>query len=1217
MSGRGERAPGRQREAVVAYTRWALMAVALACGSSALAGDPRDIVFDCPCSAEWTAGPAGDAGELTLTFGVRSFRGVDSGEIRLTAAVYGQLDWGWGWSWSPPEPDSSSSLGEIAAGARLANERRSIPADRPAPGGVVGVAVWERAGNAPEGAEVAARWGLWGSWRRRPELLALWPVPGGDARRTRFVDILADTDGDGVGDVNERLAGTSPTDAASRPRAPSTIDVLGLYNDGFRGELGGYPHTRIHHVLTLTSALFADSGTNIRLRTVGMSEVTLDESGWPSTAHLGELLDRHGADLSLRFHGGGGPSGCGEAAGCAYAGGFTLRGHWNGDNLRAAMVGSASAGTAAHELGHNLGLVHSDRQGEASGAFRWSRGHYVDRIWGTIMSYSVHVLGGVFSDPGRDCLGVPCGVPGDEPAGAHAARSLDLVRWQAAAWRTPKRDSDGDGIVDVADALPNDPAEHLDTDGDGIGDNADPDDDGDGVDDGDDAFPVDADEWADVDDDGIGDNADAHVADLAPFRDAALRAAVEAALGKEPGASITTAELAELTRLSAWNAGIRDLAGLELANSLEDLHLGDNEVAELSPLAGLQRLRYAYLWGNQIADLGALAGLRELRRLYVQRNPLSDLAPLSEIPGLEVLYIGGGEHRISDPSRALSTLTNLYDLHADDVGIADLSFASSLPRLSSLGVPNNPVADLGPLRQTPQLRGLNVDGTLVGDLSPLADLELHALWVGRTRATLDDVLALPNSPRIRQLGLGGLRMDDVTPLAEFRELEYLWLDSNRVADVSPLGGLPKLVGLDVSANLIADIGPLRSLSGLNWLHLSGNVVTSLGPLVRREVWNLARTPTLYVRGNPLDAMSVREHVPQLEAWGVAVHGAPTVFPPPVDIPDQILRRIVAQAVAGMSVHVDTPVDRETIKRLRTLHALNAGVSDLTGLEAAAELVWVFLGANLVSDLTPLAALRKLAGLDLGHNRISDLSPLVANTAIGAGDWITLDGNPLGEESLNVHVPAMLKRGVRVGLDSVRVRAPRGGGAVTFETSGYFAALLGAGVRVAASSANADVVGVDVDDGVLRMTPGTAAGSATVTVKATGSDGTTATLLFLVSFVEPPRALGTVPAAELGATGDALEVSLAGLFAGEQPLTFTARSSDPRIIGVEVADGVLVVRSVGDGEDGTATITVTATDAGGLSATLTFEVTVAPAPRGLLRGWRRAWMERQRGGGLED
>ncbi len=70
-------------------------------------------------------------------------------------------------------------------------------------------------------------------------------------------------------------------------------------------------------------------------------------------------------------------------------------------------------------------------------------------------------------------------------------------------------DSDGDGVPDVNDAFPSDPNEWEDTDGDGIGNNADPDDDNDGVPDSQDAFPLDPTESADSDGDGVGDNADA------------------------------------------------------------------------------------------------------------------------------------------------------------------------------------------------------------------------------------------------------------------------------------------------------------------------------------------------------------------------------------------------------------------------------------------------------------------------------------------------------------------------------------------------------------------------------------------------------------------------------------------------------------------------------------------------------------------------------------
>ncbi len=69
-------------------------------------------------------------------------------------------------------------------------------------------------------------------------------------------------------------------------------------------------------------------------------------------------------------------------------------------------------------------------------------------------------------------------------------------------------DADGDGVPDTQDAFPSDPTESVDTDGDGIGNNADTDDDGDGVVDGEDDFPLDPAETTDTDSDGVGNNAD-------------------------------------------------------------------------------------------------------------------------------------------------------------------------------------------------------------------------------------------------------------------------------------------------------------------------------------------------------------------------------------------------------------------------------------------------------------------------------------------------------------------------------------------------------------------------------------------------------------------------------------------------------------------------------------------------------------------------------------
>ena len=279
-------------------------------------------------------------------------------------------------------------------------------------------------------------------------------------------------------------------------------------------------------------------------------------------------------------------------------------------------------------------------------------------------------------------------------------------------------------------------------------------------------------------------------------------------------------------------------------------------------------------------------------------------------------------------------------------------------------------------------------------------------------------------------------------------------------------------------------------------------MSDIGPLVQREVWDLdGGSAFLSLHGNPLDDTSLRQHIPTLESWGVRVVAPPAPSGDPVRkvaVADPALHALIAQAVAGVSIQVDDPITTDSIGRLKRLHASNADVADLSGLEAAAELSAVFLGSNLVSDLSPLAALKKLEGVDLSDNLISDLAPLVDNPHVDAGDWITLTGNPLSEESLNVHVPALRERGVHVGVDSVRLLVPPDTRATNFDVSGYFDATLSPGAETTAASDDPDGLQADIVDGELRVALADAEGPTTVTVTGTGDDGTTETLAFHVS-----------------------------------------------------------------------------------------------------------------------
>ena len=118
--------------------------------------------------------------------------------------------------------------------------------------------------------------------------------------------------------------------------------------------------------------------------------------------------------------------------------------------------------------------------------------------------------------------------------------------------------------------------------------------------------------------------------------DSNLRAAIAEELGKSPNAPITVKEMEGLGRLVARNRGIRDLTGIQFATNLSKIDLRDNEISDLSPLAGLINLRELRLDHNfQPSDLSPLAGLINLEVLDFTFN-VSDLSPLAGLINLEV-----------------------------------------------------------------------------------------------------------------------------------------------------------------------------------------------------------------------------------------------------------------------------------------------------------------------------------------------------------------------------------------------------------------------------------------------------------------------------------------------------------------------------------------------------------------------------------------------------
>ena len=565
------------------------------------------------------------------------------------------------------------------------------------------------------------------------------------------------------------------------------------------------------------------------------------------------------------------------------------------------------------------------------------------------------------------------------------------------------------------------------------------------------------------------------ITELVDIPDPNLRAAIENNLGKAPGAPITTADMANLTELVAQNSNISDLTGLEAATNLTRLDLGTEYVESEDRSIN----------SNSVSDLSPLSGLTNLTWLRLRNNSISDISPLSGLTNLEWLNLGSNL-MISDIS-VLSGLTNLTTLWLYGNSISDLSPLAGLTNLTFLNLWFNSISDISSLAGLTNLTWLAVDNNLISDISPLTGL------------TNLGYLGLSNHPAF-------------IPATGLTHLTSINVNNNTISDLSPLvanTGLGAGALVEVWGNPLNDASIQTHIPALQdrgvtvefiqtptfLLKISGTVTESDNLLIvevrdnrNRLLAGISVTFTVISGGGTLSATSATTGGngraesrltlgPEMGTNRVSasVEGIlesvtfSDVPEPPVDIPDSYLRAAIE---ARLNKAPGDPIIASDMARLTDLFALNANISNLTGLEAATNLTLLVLGSefveaerrsinsNSVSDLSPLAGLTDLEILDLDSNSISDisavagltdleflnlannsildisavagltnltflsladnsivdLSPLVENMGLGEEDWVDVQRNPLSFLSIYTHIPALQNRGVRVAFD---------------------------------------------------------------------------------------------------------------------------------------------------------------------------------------------------------
>jgi internalin A len=273
--------------------------------------------------------------------------------------------------------------------------------------------------------------------------------------------------------------------------------------------------------------------------------------------------------------------------------------------------------------------------------------------------------------------------------------------------------------------------------------------------------------------------------------------------------------------------------------NLAELHLSNNQISDVSPLAGLTGLTYLWLNANQISDVTPLANLTGLTLLNLEGNQVSDISPLEGLTCLEVLRL------------AKNQISSLHDL-------------ACLTALSELSAGDNPLLDIAAIEEMHELAVLELDDCGLRGIAPLAELT-SILYLDLSRNQISDLAPLTGLTHLSHLEFSGNQIAEIGPLAHLTSLTWLDLAENQISQITALGGLVGLTHLILGDNRIRDVGPLAGLAGLSVLRLETNRIEDISSLV-----GLSGLTWLDLAGNPLTERSRTVFMPQILARNPAL-----------------------------------------------------------------------------------------------------------------------------------------------------------------------------------------------------------------------------------------------------------------------------------------------------------------------------------------------------------
>jgi len=219
---------------------------------------------------------------------------------------------------------------------------------------------------------------------------------------------------------------TTPTITTTN-KILKTIDLLVLVDKNDKNNFNGLNETKIDHFISVTNKVYENSGLDVKLNIKKIQTYTFsnnktsDETLYDvyNDKNITQIKNDAKADLIVIYR---------KYVNDGYCGVAYVNRRLDADIGYAHVSLECPSTTTAHEIGHSMGLTHSQLNTKKIGLFDYARGYGVEGEFVTVMGYesTFHTNNQMFnySTPDLDCQGYECGVDSELDNGADAVKAL-------------------------------------------------------------------------------------------------------------------------------------------------------------------------------------------------------------------------------------------------------------------------------------------------------------------------------------------------------------------------------------------------------------------------------------------------------------------------------------------------------------------------------------------------------------------------------------------------------------------------------------------------------------------------------------------------------------------------------------------------------------------------------------------------------------------------